>query len=341
MRWPFIISLILAAASAHAQNNVAPGEQRLNAGVHKASHNSYERDETYASQIDDWNCWCLELDLVWHTDNQIRVQHSCGSQNTGSLLSTQLSLIARSVDAADRVTVLYLEMKGACDRWPSRQTYRDAIRRDLNAFFPNAIYPASEFKTLDQSTWPSYQELLRRGYHWLVILDEEETGFADDDFFFGMARGNPPTAFEPNSVLVNSSNDDLVPDRGAEPDRWMFRAYPTPFCGFGDDEDYFTDAVRNGYTFVATNCIDHGYTMIAPTHSSSPVHVVPTVSGSQFGTLSYPFHFGIGLIQAVLRASPLVPIKLQAGTYEVPAGTRFSRPVVLRSEGGVAQITTR
>jgi len=336
-----LLLLCLAGVkTACGQGDVGPNEQRFNAGIYKASHNSHERDETLSSQIDNWNCWCLELDLVWHTDNQIRVQHGCGSQGSGGLLSVQLGLIAQSVEAVDRVTVVYLEMKPACANWPSREVYRNYIQNALAAALPGGIYQASEFKDFDQQRWPSYQELLRRGYRWVVILDEEETGFADDNFFFGMARGNPPVAFEPNSVLVNSDDDDVVPSRGSQPDRWMFRAYPTPFCGTPDDEDYYDDAIANGYTFVATNCIDRHYTMTPNTHSPSPVRVTNTGTGTAFGTLAFPFRQGTGLIQAVQRASPRVPIKLNAGLYQVPAGTRFNRPVILKSQGGTARVSS-
>jgi hypothetical protein len=330
---------VVAPRVATGQDNVGPNEQRFNAGIYKASHNSRERDETLASQIDNWNCWCLELDIVWHLDNQVRVQHGCGSQESAGLLSVQLGLIARSIESADRVTVLYLEMKPACASWPSRGVYREYIKSALEAALPGAIYSSLEFKTIDQFRWPSYQELLRRGYRWVIILDEEETGFADDDFFFGMARGNPATAFEPNSVLINSDDDDDVPKRGDQPDRWMFRAYPTPFCGTPDDEDYYDDAIANGYTFVATNCIDRHYTMTPTTHSASPLHVTSTASGTAFGTLAFPYRQGTGLINAVQRASPRVPIKIDGGLYQVPAGTQLSRPVILRSVGGTVRIS--
>jgi hypothetical protein len=335
----WLLAFCITAAPALAQSNVGPNEQRFNLGIYKASHNSYERDESNASQIDNWNCWCLEFDIVWHPDSTVRVQHGCGDP-FAPLLSTHLGLVNQSVESADRVTVIYLEMKPACSNWPARTVYRDAIRSALISEFGNTVYLSGEFKTTDNSRWPSYQELLRRGYRWVVILDEEETGFADDNYFFGMARGNPATAFEPNSVLINSGNDDMVPDRGSQPDRWMFRAYPTPRCDLGDNEDYYDDAVANGYTFVATNCIDRHYTMAPTTHSASPVHVTPAGTGTAFGTLAFPYRQGSGLVQAVQRASPRVPVRLNAGLYQVPAGTRLSRPVVLQSQGGIARIST-
>ena len=335
------LGLLTVCAAAVAQDNVGPNEQRFNAGVYKASHNSYDRDESYASQIDNWNCWCLELDLHWHRDDTIRVHHLCGVPNSGSLLGGELQQIAQSIEQNDRVTVVYLELKGAClTNWPSRATYRGAIRSAINAAFGAAVYPSSEFKTVDQFRWPSYQELLRRGDHWVVILDEQETGFADDDFFFGMARGNPATAFEPNSVLINSDDDDDAPRRGTQPDRWMFRAYPTLFCGTPDDEDYYDDAIANGYTFVATNCIDHHYTMTPNTHSASPVRVTSGGSGIGFGTLSFPFRLGDGLVRAVERASPRVPVSIVGGAYRVPPSTRLTRPCVLQANGGTVRITS-
>jgi hypothetical protein len=41
------------------------GERRFNANTFKASHNAYERDESYAEQLDDMNSWRLELDIHW------------------------------------------------------------------------------------------------------------------------------------------------------------------------------------------------------------------------------------------------------------------------------------
>ena len=336
-----LLSLCIAGlGTARGQGDVGPNEQRFNAGIYKASHNSRERDETLSSQVDNWNCWCLELDLVWHTDNQIRVQHGCGSQESGGLLSVQLGLIAQSVEAVDRVTVVYMEMKPACANWPSRQVYRNYIQNALAATLPGGIYPASEFKGFDQQRWPSYQELLRRGYRWVVILDEEETGFADDDFFFGMARGNPPASFEPNSVLVNSGLGGATPDRGSQPERWMFRAFPGPFCDVADDEEYFDGAIAKGYTFIATNCIDRHYTMTPTTHSPSPVRVTSGGSGTEFGTLAFPYRFGDGLVQAVQRASPDVPVNIVGGIYHVVPGTRLSRSCVLRASGGPVRIVS-
>jgi len=119
----------------------------------------------------------------------------------------------------------------------------------------------------------------------------------------------------------------------------MFRAYPFIFCGTPDDEDYFDDATANGYTCVAANCIDRHYTMTPTTHSASPLHVASTGSGTAFGTLAFPYRQGDGLLQAVQRASPRVPIKIDAGEYHIPPGTRFSRPVILRSNGGTARLT--
>lgn len=350
---PMYCFVVVAAAAlaatgvAQIPDNVGLGEQRFNEGIYKASHNSYDRDESLASQIDNWNCWCLELDLhYYHSDNQIHVGHLCGTFDSGPLLSTKLNQIAQSVEQIDRVTVIYLELKTPCastpgfpSSWPASPTYRAAIQSALNGAFGSRVYPSVEFKTTDQFHWPSYQELLRRGYRWIVILDEQETAFSDSDFFFGMARGNPPTAFEDNSVLVNSSQGGATPDRGTQPDRWMFRAYPGIACDVGDDEGYFDAAIARGYNFIATNCIDRHYTMTPTTHSASPVRVTSGGSDAAFGTLAFPYRFGDGLVQAVQRASPRVPISIVGGLYLVPPGTRLDRTCVLRAHGGTVRIS--
>ena len=69
----FAVAACAARGVAQTPSNVGPNEQRFNAGTYKASHNSYDRDETLASQIDNWNCWCIELDLHWHPDNTIQI----------------------------------------------------------------------------------------------------------------------------------------------------------------------------------------------------------------------------------------------------------------------------
>ncbi len=341
------VALTLGVAGVATAANVGPGEQRFNVGIYKASHNSYERGETTHSQIDSWNCWCIELDLHWN-GFAIWVEHFCGDpSHEAQTLSTELAELAATIDAAERVTLVYLEMKGADPpcywSWSDREEYRANITTQLEGHLgASRIYRSSEFRDTDLHRWPSYQELLRRGYRWIVVLDEEATGFADSDFFFGIGRGNPPidsTDFEPNSVLINVARGSLVPDRSVEPDRWLFRAYPGIQCG-GDDDDqgYFYGAIDKGYNFIATNCIDQSHTMHPETHSPSPVHVELSGAGLEYGTLPFPFQGATGLISAVARASPRVPIRIGAGDYDVPAGTRLDRRVVLEASGGLVRI---
>jgi len=47
-----------------------------NAGIYKASHNSYDRNESLAEQIDAYNVWQLEFD-IYDFNGEFRVNHNC------------------------------------------------------------------------------------------------------------------------------------------------------------------------------------------------------------------------------------------------------------------------
>jgi hypothetical protein len=303
------ISLRLALALAfcsgyvHAQANVGPGEQRFNEPIYKGSHNSEVRDESLAQQIDDYNVWQLELDIMDYNGSLKVPGDLCdpASLSQADSLTTLLTkLQAESVPLAHPFTVIYLDMKGMGQDGGCAYTWGSAIKDRLKAAFtgsldPSAIYTSHEFVTTDASSWPSYQNLASRKYRWAVIVDWHGyvppgfspdpssclahmpyNCFVQDDFFFA-ATGSIPTApsnLTPNTVLVNMAagcNASPGPTAISLPlrdNRWLYRGYPSGECSLicsHMDGAYWNYAVKNvGYNFVATNCINYDDTFNGP-----------------------------------------------------------------------------
>jgi hypothetical protein len=295
--------LVLCSFEHHAgAQNVGLGEQRFNAPVYKGSHNSEIRDESLAEQIDDYNVWQLELDIMdYHGDFKVPGD-SCDPASLSqadSLTPLLNKLQADSNPLAHPFTVIYLDMKGmgqnAC-----AYTWGSAIKDRLKAAFigslgQSAIYPSSEFVTTDASSWPSYQNLNARKYRWAVIVDWHgyvPTGFSpapgtcldqnpyncfvQDDLFFA-ATSSIPTAsptVTANTVLVNLAagcNSSPGPTATVLPprdNRWLYRGWPNGECSLicsHMDGAYWNYAVKNvGYNFVATNCINYDDTFNGP-----------------------------------------------------------------------------
>jgi hypothetical protein len=231
--------------------------------------------------------------------------------------------------------------------WPQRDAYRpivlNIVEGTLGAGF---VYPAAEFKGFDQSRWPSWQELSRRGYQWVVVFDEAPTGqLVDDDYFFGAVHpagspAYPPGNAPPNSVLlvIDGGCDVDTTDRTLPPlgDRWMARGYPGGACAFHcqlQDGNYWNNLVTLGYTFIATDCRPNAHTFEPPTHSPAPLFVQQSGNTPEYGTLHFPYR---NLEAALNRASPMVPLTFrESGVYDVTNGLRLNRPVVLKATTGV------
>jgi hypothetical protein len=350
-----LLTLLLAAwlwpRAAQAQHvweyEPRRGERRFNQFTYKASHNSYERSESLASQMDAFNCWCLELDLWWY-NGDIRVSHTCPT-DSHDLLSTKLSRIASSDLKYDRVTVIYLEMKEGCfTTWPSRTTYRNYIQTRVEQYLgADRIYTSGMFANPsgDNFRWPSYQELVRRGKNFIVILHEPDRS-VDSSFFFGVHFSNPfpPDGLDvPYKVLYN------VGDAGATPsgfgDRYLARTYPDgaeDTCQLQEWSDYWDRGISRGFNFVATNCVGEIYTITDPrTHSPAPLFVAHDLSLPemfQTGVRSFPYSGAEGLLRGIQRASPMVDVRIETGTYNITNGTVLKRPVVLKAQGGTVLI---
>jgi hypothetical protein len=345
-----LVALIVAgpAAAQHVpETDPRPGEQRFNAFIYKASHNSYERSEPLDEQIDVYNVWQLELDMQWEGSGcDITVDHYCGSLHDAQSLTEE---IAASRTAAQRFTVIYMETKNpdnniCYEDWPERSVYRQCLYDTFDAVLgADRVYSVGEFETVDLFRWPSRPELLRRGKHFIVILDEQEIGGPfDDDFFFATTNQNPPSASMPDSTVLASIDagcdiDSVDFGPALVNERWLYRAWPGAACSEWcelHDGNYWDNAVAFGYNLIATNCVSDDHTFSPATHSPQPLFVNPSGKpDAQYGTLGFPYIGAAGVIAGVDRASPMVDVVIGGGTYDVTGARQGSyaidRPVVL------------
>ncbi len=351
---PLLTGMAASVPAQHvAEQEPRPGEQRFNRFIYKASHNSYAQSESLNDQIDNYNVWQVELDIWWNNGGCNTVRHCC-TDNTHSF-SAELSNIFGAVTGSQRFTVVYLEMKvpgGWCpcqENWPSRPVYRQCIYDTIaGAGDVGRVYTAGDFVSVDQSRWPSWQELVRRGKHLMFILDDlagDLGGPFDDSFFFGVTTSDPPpTGLPANTVLVslNAGCDTYPIEQGPQQvnDRWLYRAWPgncaLDACIHMNDE-YWTTAVGLGFNLVATNCVDQDHTLAAPTHSPQPLYVREYYPSAdpQYGTLGFPYISDSGLISGIDRASPMVDVIISGATYNVTGvgGSPYviAKPVVLKA----------
>jgi len=355
----FFIALVVSR-----QARALPGEQPFNTLIFKASHNSFDRKESLAQQIDDYNVWQIELDL-WDYRGEIKVNHSgdAASLEAADSLATLLNRIPReSHYFRSRVTVIYFDIHTiSWAGWTSDS--RTRLRSICYATLGEKhVYPASQFIGDDRSRWPSYQNLVRRGYNWILIADWGSlvTGSSNnDDLFFTTTHQERPyaSALTNNTVLVNIDGGcDAGSARPAMPvvvrdgrDRWLTRSYPSGECSstcLGQNGVYWKDAIAHSYNFIATNCIDWDHTFEEPTHSPDPLFVAVSRAGEcpheyascEWGTHSFPIH---NLLMALERASSGVTIEMEGGTYIVTHGgdsRAVTKPVILR--GRIGQLVT-
>lgn len=332
-----------------------PGERRLGYNIFKASHNSYERSETYAQQLDEWNCWCLELDVVWK-DNALRVDHDCGA---ATLLSTSLDNINNAILTPFRVTVIWLEWKSICNGSPSNQTIFDNLAGAINLHIGlNNCYTPEQFLDAngDNKNWPSWQELVRRGKNWIVVcegwpslnpcgqpLPTPCVGWPH--VFRTFCTGCTPAPPPADSRALHNHEETDSP--GLPSDHWLSRGYPEATCGL-EMPDGWDDGVGNGHTLVATNCISDNETNADyRVHPPQPCFVTHNDIGSanEYGTIRDPF-WGLGLedgstggllgaVHRVKTYGDLSEIWVQAGDYDFSGPITINGPCVILNWSGV------
>jgi hypothetical protein len=346
--------MFASGSAAFAQSTPNPGERPINTFVFKGTHNSYERSGSIGEQIQRYSTFQVEIDMFWREDRAnnrgpgVMVENFCSSSNGGLFFEDVVTSINAASDGADeRVVFIYLEMKppetNLCyDEWPSLSVYTTYVMNVLqNRLGINNFYTPREFVDVDASSWPSMQELNRRGYRYVVLLDER-TRFTSDFFF--ISGGNDPAApdtFAYNSAFINQANGQDSGERDAfvqtSGPRWLNRCYSIFDLCIANDGPYWDDSVDRGFNFVATNCVDDAETITDPRiHSPSPMYVQPTAPASQqWGTIHDPM---TNLYAAILRTSPAVNIRVKPGIYDIPNNTPISRPLKITADGGTIRI---
>jgi hypothetical protein len=349
------LTMLSTAIAVYGQSGV-PVEEPFNVGIYKASHNSYDRNESLAEQIYAYNVWQLELD-IYDFNGEFRVNHNCdpASVSTADTLDFLLDkMVQESRMRSQRFTVIYVDLKGngldgCLYSWGTQ--IKERLKSSFASALGNNLYHASDFINRDQSVWPSYQELVRRGHNWAVVIDwhgETPTNAASDDFLFYATSSNPPGVESDNTVLVNVEGGcDASPTNDAPAGRngrWLYRLWPGSCASDCSQMDgaYWTNGVAKEYTFIASNCVNNDHTFQPPTHSSDPLFVNPAAKvrcpngygRCDWGTMVFPFH---NLRDAIKRASPAVTVLIRGGQYQVTAPGRplvVNQPMILQNENG-------
>ncbi len=326
---------------AQAQDSLS--ELSLDYFQFKASHNSYQRNEDMDDQIDNYNAWCLELDLNWETDCGpcITVDHCCdlviecaGEQR----LHESIAEILRSTESSQRVTFIWLDIKdpsiwwNRChETWPSDR--REIIRNAMLALGAANIYTKKEFDddfSKNGGHWPSWQNLRDRGKKYILVLEDQldPTGKYDDEvFFIAVASLVIANNSAPHATFINIEGADTYFGIPSPNDRWIYRAWGTDW----------NDAVSRGFNLIGTDDTNQSYTISdSRTHSPQPLYVNGfAYNGDRlWGTKNYPMN---QLFTAKDRATPGITMRISPGNYTDPC--TFDKPMIIekdpRYEGSV------
>lgn len=244
---------------------------RYNEVSFKASHNSYDRDETLVEQLswsveEPWNGGCrgLELDINQSDDgNYWSVGHVGGYDDKERQLSQFLSELKvwAEADPEHDVVTLYLDLKEVEDG------FEDDIDQYINQYLARPIYrPADlmrEASSVPQGAldygWPTLNEL--RGKFIIVLSGDSDakTKYADDDprVRLCFADKDRDQDEEPESNTRVFFNYD-VSER--DDDEWgpVFEGQatnPASVCrGYViNEEDFWDDVLGAGCNILATD----------------------------------------------------------------------------------------
>lgn len=291
----------------------------------KASHNSFEKDELMDDQIDNYNCWGIELDLSYvgqECYSTIEVYHPWGGRDM--CLEAAIQEILRADDLDQRVTFIWLDVtRGNPSDWPANR--RELIRKSMLALGAEHVYRKSEFDSdfaANQARWPSWQQIHARGKRFILVLEDslDETGYADDDVFFIAVPDHAWTASLTHATFINVKDAALDHGYPGPNDRWLYRSYPS--TGSSDTKTW-EDGVSRLFNLVGTDDIDQDYTILdSRTHSPQPLYVDRTATVRLWGTRAYPMN---DLSAAIARASPGITMRIRPGNY--PAPVTFNKPM--------------
>lgn len=292
--------LLLATPAADAQP--------LDAYTFKASHNSYERDESLSDQVLALNCWGLELDLCWSSSSKrFVVRHAtspeCLFGEQGPLTDW---LFDMTVDPRihSRVTMLYLDIH-SFDCPVGNDCLEVDFDRVLNliekidGYIPRErVYTVRDLDA-DGGVWPSPQELIRRGKSFVIFVSKGET--YDVYNYFHYQAGSPSHAAASTS-LINRS-DASLPDGGnpVAGDRLLWRSFPGSLQNWDEPRDllHFSAAVNRNFNLVACNYLDRDWTNASGTIPAMPMYVDPAWDGQNTGAIYRPYQSLLSAIQRI------------------------------------------
>ena len=326
-----------------------PGEQRFNHLQFHATHNSFERENGFldrisiTQQMDRYDAWMIEFDTRWNAGHGLWVFHDCGDGAGEGSLDGFLDEVKTTVRATTSLTVLYFDSGdiGPCFLYPNivpkPANWRDLLQASLEARFGNGVYTWTDFQA-DNLKWPSHQELLRRGKHFIPIVNNVGSSV----YFFGFSGGSN------NNVMFENIDEETTTITAADlGDRSFARHYPTGWVcdvggGAGSGNGGWQWAVDHNYSFAASNCSnvtsDH-------LHPPQPAYVGgPTAADSGRGTWLSPFWGTNGFKNAInrvqkhqnLEGPSTVTLQMNAGTYSAPS--RISAAVRLTTAGGTTRL---
>lgn len=330
-------SALLALLLANSRSLAQPGLSGLPLDnfQFKASHNSFEKDELMDDQLDNYNCWALELDLT--VDSKcvpygIHVYHPAGGRDL--CLDEAIQEILRANDLDERVTFIWLDVTNP-EPWPANR--RELFRSGMLALGADRIYPKKDFEAYFalHQRWPSWQHIHKLGKRFILVLEDTQDGpvAPDDDLFFIAAPSfqEATSPSQTHATFINSKNADLANGNPALNDRWLYRSYP----GFGShDTETWENGVSRLFNLVGTDDIDQEYTILdSRTHSPQPLYVNRMATTRLWGTRGYPMR---DLPTAILRASPGVTLRLRPDNY--PSPVSFAKPMVVQKDPRYAGI---
>jgi hypothetical protein len=311
----------------------------------KASHNACQQDEDLDDQIDNYNVWCVELDLQWETDCGpcITVDHTDSCCDGEQRLHESIAEILLSTESSQRITFIWLDIKDSGnslvhEAWPDNR--RELIRDGMLALGAEKIYTKSEFDmnfSTNGGHWPSWQQLQADGKEFILVLEDrvDPSGQTNDPvFFIAVDSLQDATNGYSWATFINIEGADTSKGIPMPNDRWIYRAWFGP--GTIDTSTWETAAAR-GFNLINSDDIDHGYTITdSRTHSPQPLYVnrLAFTADRLWGTRNYPMNH---LPSAIARASPGTTLRIHPGDY--PAPVTFAKPLrVQRQPGSVGVV---
>lgn len=379
---PMTLTLIQAALCSlcfvgHASSHDAEliprrGERRLNANVFMASHNSYQRSESTVEILDNSLAWGVEWDLCWDApEHTFHVNHEenayfygCNATThncTGPPLLNYLSELRLCNSCPDRVTAIWLEFgRGNCSVCPCPEDGSmgtELLRLIETSIGWDAVYTRSEFLTIDNGRWPSWQELVRRGKHWIVFHQRFYSADIAEvrPFLFGGTTTEPADCQPQSSTYMAFAyphDDHTVLPEHVKCDWWLTRVWPDIWCtdffeSFEEGWDEWDVAVAEAPTLVATNCISppdgnesEDRNLDPRIHPHQPCFVQRGFNDPDrwYGSLGFPYGWGgIGLAVAIGRVSSYGSsgdLWIEPGTYNLNTPVTIDHPMRLMKWDG-------